>query len=497
MVRRSRVVILATFVLGYPCDAHAQRVPDASTALVGAHVVDVERGVILPRQVVLVRGDRIVRVAPAGAVALPRGTRVVRVDGAYVIPGLWDMHVHHYGNTRLAPDAPRVVGTMSVSYFQALLVAAGVTGVRDMGGDLAAIMESAPDIPRGTRVGPRLVATGQQLGGRPVVPGAPFPIRTVDDVRRSIALLQGSDAGHVKLVDLPPELHRAALRACATAGIPCVSHLRPNMPLAEQSELGVRSLEHLFLFAENVSSYPFERIARWRDEAARPTIWRRILYKLRLRERPRTRLERASASYDSTKADHLFRLLARNGTRVTPTLLLHDLLNRVEPLDTLARNADFMTESLGPGFRSEVRSAEQLALARRTQALQFRLVREMHAAGVPLLAGTDAPLQSAPGFALHGELALLQRAGLRPIDALRTATLEPARYLGATDTLGTVREGRVADLVVLRRNPLEDVRHTRDIEMVMTRGRLLNRRQLDALVAPDLRQAGSSPVRRP
>jgi imidazolonepropionase-like amidohydrolase len=485
MLRPSLIAALILAAHVHRHDAGAQGAPERATALVGAHVVDVEHGVILPDQVVLVRGDRIARVAPVGSLAIPRDARIVRVDGAYVMPGLWDMHVHLRADTRLGTEPPRLNRPMTIARFQALFIAAGVTGVRDMGGDLAEIQAAQRAAQTGQRVGPRVVATGQKLGGRAVVPGAPFPIRSVDDLQRSIALLVERGAGHVKIEGLPAQLVRAALDECQRRGIPCVSHAPVKWPLAEASDRGMRSVEHLFMLPENLSAHGVEQFALWRAEQERPSLLNRVLYKLHLRERPGRALDLALASYDSVTAARLFRRLAGNGTWVTPTLMLHELLNRLEPLDTLARNEHFMTQPLDSSFRREVRSAGELARTRRDQALQFRIIREMHAAGVGLLAGTDAPLQCAPGFAVHGELVLLQRAGLRPIDALRAATLEPARYLGATDTLGTVSAGRVADLVVLRRNPLDDVRHAREIEMVMTRGRLLTRRQLDSLLAPD------------
>ena len=486
MSRLPYLRLLLGLVLVRPADAHAQRAPE-TTALVGVHVVDVERGEIVPHQIVLVRGDRIVRVGPVGTVALPRTARAVRVAGAYVIPGLWDMHVHQQPDPRRLAEPPRLETAMTLARFQALFIAAGVTGVRDMGGDLEEIEASQRAIQKEHRVGPRVVATGHKLGGRPVLPGGPFPVRTTDDVRRSITLLLERGAHHVKVDPLPTALTRTALDECRSRGVPCVSHAPMDMPLTEASDRGVRSVEHLFMFPENASAHGLEQFAQWRSETERPPLWKRVLYKLRLRERPPPVLDRAVSGYDSVKAAHLFRHLARNATWVTPTLMLHELLNRLELLDTLARDEELMVHRLDPGFRRELRSVEELARTRRVQALQFQMVRQMHAAGVGVLAGTDAPLQCAPGFALHGELALLQRAGLRPIDALRAATLEPARYLGATDTLGTVRAGRVADLVVVRRNPLDDVRHAREIEMVMIRGRLLTRRQLDSLVAPHRR----------
>jgi imidazolonepropionase-like amidohydrolase len=162
--------------------------------------------------------------------------------------------------------------------------------------------------------------------------------------------------------------------------------------------------------------------------------------------------------------------------------MLMELMTRMAPSDPWARESRYLIKLPPVDAEVDERSPEDRRAAARLFDLNLRLVREMHAAGVGILAGSDTPEQSAPGFALHGELYLLQLAGLKPIDALRAATREPARYFSATDTLGSVRAGQVADLVILRANPLDDVRATREIEMVMTRGRLLTRSQLDSLL---------------
>jgi imidazolonepropionase-like amidohydrolase len=178
----------------------------------------------------------------------------------------------------------------------------------------------------------------------------------------------------------------------------------------------------------------------------------------------------------------LFRALAANHTWITPTLTVADGLTRIGRRDSMARDPRYLIEPLPPTFTAETRNEEEQARAARLDELQRRLVREMHAAGASILAGTDTPVHAVPGASLHGELTLLNRAGLTAAETLRSATLEPARYLGATDSLGTVRAGRVADLVVLRRDPLVDVRNTRTIEMVVTRGRVLRRADLDRLL---------------
>ncbi|HEX7122853.1 MAG TPA: amidohydrolase family protein, partial [Gemmatimonadaceae bacterium] len=163
----------------------------------------------------------------------------------------------------------------------------------------------------------------------------------------------------------------------------------------------------------------------------------------------------------------MFGALAASGTWVTPTLTIHDLMLRVGRRLDAARDTTFFLEAGTPGLFSETRSAKTLRLAAENWALYQQVVRDLRDAGVKLLAGSDVPTQIVAGAGLQAELILLQRAGLSPLEALQTATLQPARYFAATDSMGTIAPGHVADLVFLARNPLEDVANVQTIEGVM------------------------------
>jgi imidazolonepropionase-like amidohydrolase len=171
--------------------------------------------------------------------------------------------------------------------------------------------------------------------------------------------------------------------------------------------------------------------------------------------------------------------VASSGTWFTPTLVLH---NQLTPAIRLPFNADDSARALSPVPWNPGRTPARQDTIRLQWRLSTGLVRSMNASGVRMLAGTDFTGRHVPGVVLHAELALLQEeAGIPAADALRMATINPARYFVATDSLGSVAAGRVADLVVLRANPLDDVRNVGSIEMVMTRGLLLRRSALDSL----------------
>lgn len=457
----SRGVVALALFLNTP-NAAAQ---DATVAFVNATVVDVERGVLVPRQTILTSRGRIDQVGPLATTRVPRGATRVNLAGRFVIPGLWDMHVHISGAT---PDVRAAVG-----YFGSLFLANGVTSIRDAGGDGArlAAMDSLGRARPGSM--PRLIYSGDKVG-----PG-PGESWSISSARTTIAARIKAGANYVKLVPLyPVELFTETLAICATARVPCVTHVPPTDTSVWLSVPGRGSFEHLFNLAEHVSRGPATELFESYSEYERPTFMQRVLYKLRLRPRPQEPQAVRLAQRDTSMDRVFFTRVAASGTWFTPTLILHHQIAPAIALppasvdSTLARLPVPWDPGPTPAHVEAIRQAWQLSTG---------VLRSMHAAGVQLLAGTDFSGRHVPGAVLHAELALLQQDGIPAADVLRMATINPARYLDATDSSGTVAAGRVADLVVLRANPLADVRNVAAIEMVMTRGHLLRRTGLDSL----------------
>ncbi len=379
----------------------AQRVPPRPIALVHGTVIDVEHGGVIRDATVLTQGDRILYAGVGGGIQVPAGAEIIDVQGRYVVPGFWDMHVHMAADPRLLDEAdatPLVVP--SVRYFGSLSIVNGVSGVRDLSGDLALLraMDSLARHDPSTAMGPRMVFTGQKLGEHPVVPGAPFPVRTADDFGRSVALLEEGGAGFVKLARRLPysQLHMA-MTACAAAQMPCVSHVlqAPSFDLLAREKMS--SFEHLFLLNDYTSTADLNYFFDADNAAFQPSLFHRILRKLRLERQPPETMALSVATHDSTKAVRLFGELASEGTWVTPTLILSELLTRVDTLLPAARDTLLMLEAPTDGLRRDTRRPAEREEARREWELSKQLVRELHEARVGLLAGSDLPLQSVPG----------------------------------------------------------------------------------------------------
>ena len=437
----------------------------AVVAFTNATVVDVERGSLVRNQAILVSRGRIYHVGPAAKTRIPRGATRVDLAGQFVIPGLWDMHVHIAGE---APDAEALAG-----YYGSLFLANGVTGVRDAGGDATRLnaMDSIGRSQPGAM--PRLVHAGDKIGPDD---GESW---SIEQARTAIAARVRDAAKYVKLVPGYPEaLFKQTLALCASATLQCVAHVPAADTGIWLSAPGRGSYEHLFNLSEHVSRIPATELFAAYREYEHPTLVQRVLYKLRLRRKPQESTALRFAVRDTTKDRAFFGRVASSGVWITPTLMLHYHLTEVVDLPPSAVDSQLV---LKLAAKAAPRTPKQLEASQSWWNLWTGVVRAMHAANVHMLAGTDFFDRYVPGAVLQAELGLLQQAGLPAAEVLRMATLNPALYFGATDSLGSVAEGRVADLVVLRRNPLDDVRNVSEVEMVMTRGILLRRRALDSL----------------
>ncbi|MDX1501852.1 MAG: amidohydrolase family protein, partial [Thermoanaerobaculia bacterium] len=415
----------------------------ADLALVDVRVVDVAAGELRPPAPVLVREGRIVAVAPAGEIDARRASRVVAGEGRYLVPGLWDLHVHTLWDDALADT------------FLPLFVAHGVTGVRDMGG-LPRLASAWPaQIESGELLGPRIVAAGPILDGQP--PIHPEVSVAVADAAEARAAVRGIDRQGFAFVKVYTMLSREAYFAAADEatrlGLSFAGHSSGRVSPEEAARAGQRSIEHL---------------ANGQPEPARID--------------PRCG--------EAGGCGELLEVFAAHSTWQVPTLVL--LRGKAFPEDP-AHADESRLRYLPPVAREELQAARRRriegapparqASAREEWPLYLDLVARMADAGVPLGAGTDTGvLFGVPGFSLHDELELLVQAGLTPGQALRAATVGAAALLGLDGETGAVEEGRAADLVLLDENPLERIGATRAIAGVVRAGRYLDREALDRLL---------------
>jgi len=450
-----------------------------ATAIVNVNVVDVSRGEIRSGQTVVIAGGRIEAVAPAGKAQIPSGALRVPGDGRYLIPGLWDMHVHLRGD-RANPALPMAEDNAALLD---LFLPNGVTGIREVGGNLSDdVLEWRAEIAAGKRTGPRILTAGRKIDGEPPAWAGSLGVRTAEEGRQAVRQLKQAGADFIKIYfrEVPPEVLRAVIEEAHALGMRLTGHLPTNMPIQDFVETGIDGMEHAqYLVAAEREEY--QRLVQDRARR-RGTPWAMDAVETSAR---------LLAMEDKKQGEVLYRRMAEKKFWVTPTLTVYDreLDNAVRDYERDARKRYFFpsvwaTWDAKTGARAPIlgRSLELLTVS--VKHWQDATLAA-HKAGVPMILGTDCGadnFHNMPGWSVHEELAALVKAGLTPAEALRMGTINAARWRGEESTEGSVDPGKVADLVMLRSNPLETIRHTQEIESVFKGGKRYSRADLDAML---------------
>ena len=425
-------------------------------------VIDATGGPAQAHRTVIVRDGKIEEIgSSAGGVGGKLSGVHIDGGGKFLIPGLWDMHVHLvFGDW--FPHGKEVT--------LPLFIANGITGVRDMGGELEVLQQWRKEIAAGTLIGPRMVISGPMLDGpQPRFPSS-VAIATPEDGRRAVDDLKRRGADFIKLQSLiPREAVFAIAEEARKQGISFVGHVPDSVRASEASNAGQKSFEHLIGIFEGSSPLEDEFLKGAKTQG------------------------QFLSTYDPRRAAALFALLAKNHTWQCPTLVWERGGNLIDQTDF----AHDTRAPYAPAYWKDVTwrrftqqivhefNTDDLATRKRFVEKELEVVNAMHRAGIPFLAGTDTPpgVYVFPGFSLHEELQRFVAAGFTSMEALQTATLNPAKFLGIDDRLGTIEKGKLADLVLLDANPLDDIRNTQKIAAVIVNGRYLSRADLDKMLA--------------
>jgi hypothetical protein len=451
-----------------------QEIPfPASLVIQNVNVVDVDKAVVMANRDVLISSGEIRQVVSTGTLRTLPDTTVMDAAGGFLIPGLMDMHAHLRGGT--------LPGWVTTDWFMPLLLAHGVTGVRDMTSDcdnpgptivcLDQMLAWRRQVEIGERLGPRLLALSTSRVSPPwdreisEREARDFVGRAVDRGAHLIKIYQS----------LSPVSFARIMREARQHRIAVGGHIRLRVTITEASNQGLRSMEHArdFLFDCFPGSAEFRRTSRSLDP-------------------PTAVIQAMVRDHDTATCDQVFRTMVANDTWYVPTHmtrrfeayagdpeLRRDVRLRYVP-DWLRR--DWLSDADATVRRDATPAG---ARARTDFYLKgLTITGAAHRAGVRTLLGTDAGDSFVfPGSSVHDELDELVAAGLSPAAALRAATLSAADFLGMAATYGSVAPGKRADLVLVSANPLDDIANVRSIRVVILGGRVLNREQLDALLA--------------
>jgi len=433
-------------------------------AITHVTVINPETSSVEADRTVLITGNRVASVLSSKEFHAPSGARVTDCRGKFLIPGLWDMHVHTaFGDW--FPGGRDVI--------LPLFIANGVTGVRDMGGDVAILKQWRDQIEAGRLTGPHIVFSGPMLDG--YLPDgknlrfpSSVPVTSPTDAQAAVDSLATQQVDFIKVQSLlSVESYLAAADEAHKRGLPIVGHVPDKVRITQVVAAGQKSIEHLMGIFEGCSTQEDKFI---RGEGSTQLLL---------------------SSNDPKKCDELINLLAHSQTWQVPTLAWQRGGTFLDQLDWAHQPLDryvpaYWRDVTWRRFKEQMMPDllhDPLSLRSEYFAQNLKMTGKLHRAGVPFMAGTDtaAGIYIMPGFSLHDELANFVEAGFTPMEALQTATSNPARFLERNDA-GKIEANSVADLVLLGANPLQNIRNTQKVDAVIANGRFLDRAALDRLL---------------
>jgi imidazolonepropionase-like amidohydrolase len=447
---KSPKLILSIFLLIIPFTLFSQVVKH-KCIITNVNIVDVKSGNILPNRTVAIDSNRISAIYES-EIACSGSTNVINGKGKYLIPGLWDMHAH-YKWDRVEIDP--------------LLIANGITGVREMWGDMPEFVK----IPKKTQlegmVSPDIYLSGDLLDGNP--PSFPMGCLVVTTPNEAIDAVKKQIDKKVDFIKVYSSLSEECFLAIANEtkrnNIKFAGHIPDKVSIYKAIDAGMASSEHLYGFLEGC--FPKDYY-----------------------ENPPKSFKEFISRFPETKFDSLCSLLAKSSMWLCPTLTVNRAMSFLNDSIFISDNRiDYLPSSVIEIWNQKTKpyTKDQIntfANSRRERYLfELSLIGKMNEKGVKFLAGTDFPNPYVfPGFSLHDELSLMVKGGMSTYDALKTATLNAAIFINKEDDFGSVEVGKLASLVLLNMNPLENIENTKSIETVIVRGKVFNKKVLDSIL---------------
>src|SRR5947207_2826864 len=463
------------------------RPTNPALAITHVTVIDATGSPPKPDMTLLIAGERIATLGPSGSTAIPRGARSLDATGKFLIPGLADMHVHLTGAGGSAG---------SRGFILCLLLAIGVITVPHMGGTVEDLLRLRNEVASGISPGPQIFFTGPYLDGDPPAYHPSMVVKSATEARAAVDRLaiQGVD-----FIKTQSRLNREAYFAIADESrqlhIRFVGHVPDRVSASEASQAGQASIEHLTGILLACSSKEAQlRRARFAPAPgnetqaqahARDRAWRRELLD----------------TYSPQKAEALLRTFVTNSTWQVPTFPIMVHLGFVTPKTNLLhdRRMRYVPQNVKriwfQGVQAQLENYSDADFALREEIVKHSLevVGKMQANSVRIMAGTDIAAPNVfPGSSLHEDLAYLVEAGLTPMQALQASTKNPTEFLGKLQKQGTIEQGKLADLLLLDSNPLDDIHNTQKIRALVLRGKLWDRTALDGLLASVEKFAGAN-----
>lgn len=433
------------------------------------NVVDTGTGAVVKGQSIGIIKGSIAKIAPYETTEGWVAPETVDAKDNYVIPGLWDMHVHFGGGDTLITENKNLLP---------LYIANGVTTVRDCAADISPeVLKWKKEIHAGALLGPSIFTAGPKLEGKNSIWPGDLEIENEQELEQALDSLDRLQVDFVKITDnaLEPGLFLKSIQEATKRGYRTSGHIPFELTIDEASRAGQRTVEHMGYMLKAGSSKEEEIITSYRaGEIDRATAQMQL-----------------DQSFDRAVAVAKYRQLGQNGTAVVPTLIGSSITSFLDQDDHLS---DEELAYLGPGLiktydwridRANRASPEEIEARHERYRKMVGLLPLILESGMDIIAGTDAGFLNSfiyPGFALHEELQIFVDGGLTPLQALQASVVNGPKYFGLSDRYGSVEEGKVADLLILDHNPILDIGATREIHSLVKGNKLFSRAQLDHIL---------------
>lgn len=450
MKKLSTLLLVTIFI-----SCQNKNVEEVDLLLLQVNVIDVASGTITEDQLVAIKGDTIAAVVPSGDADKYSATNTIDVAGKFVMPGLWDNHVHFRGGDSLIAEN---------EVFLKMFLDFGITTVRDAGGDITpAVMQWRKDIAAGTLAGPNIFTSGPKLDGSKPAWAGSIKIDSVNDIAPALDSLQSIGTDYVKLYDgnLTKEMFYEIIKAAESRGLKTTGHMPMSGDINTAIDLGLDGSEHLYYILKACSPLADSLTELGLGYGMMSTVL---------------------ASYDPALAAEAFKKLADNKVSVTPTLYIMKILAELADTD---HSSDSLLSKMGDGiiatYQRRIEGAKRAKASGNTSRYEMRelvktIMRPMYDAGVNIVAGSDCGASNSyvyPGESLIGELQQLVGMGLTPQEALTTSVVNGPKFFDLEAKYGSVEKGKMADLLILNANPLDDIDNVLEKDLVVKGGKLV------------------------
>jgi len=445
-MKRASIIILISIII-FSCNNQEKKSFDL--IITHANIVDIENDSVLQNKFIAITKDTIRFVGNMEEIDDYNGYEIVDASNKYVMPGLWDMHVHFRGGDTLIEENKELLQ---------LFLAYGVTTVRDAGGDIAEpVLDWRNKVTESLLDGPQIFTSGPKLDGENPAWEGSIKIKDQADIEKALDSLEQMEVDYVKMYDgsLNPEKFYGIIQEAEKRGLKTTGHMPLKADFMQAIEFGLDGIEHMYYTVK--SSSPLA------DSLAKTNMGYGMM-------------ELLIDTYDPELAQNVFSKMQSENVSITPTLHIGKTLANILETD---HSKDSLLNYIGTGiqrtYQGRIEGAKRAKssgskMREKMEKLSVSMIKPMYESGVKILAGSDSGAFNSfvyPGESLHSELEELVNAGLTPAQALETSIINGPEFFEVGEYFQSIEKGKVADLIILQKNPLEDIRNTQSIERVI------------------------------